>query len=45
MSYLKRNNGSTIGYNINKLKENWNYWVRTGEEVESFQFLKENGKW
>ena len=45
MSHVKRNSGSALNYNSNKLKDNWNHWVKTGEELESHSFLIENGRW
>ncbi len=45
MSHVKRNNGSALNYNSNKLRLNWNYWVMTGEELESRSLLLELGRW
>ena len=45
MSHIKRNNGSALHYNSNKLLENWNHWVDTNEELETHQSLIENGYW
>lgn len=30
-SFMRRNNGSMLGYNQNELRDNWNHWVKTGE--------------
>jgi hypothetical protein len=45
MSYVKRNNGSALGYPRYGLRDNWNQWVETGEI--SFDIKKEVplGKW
>ncbi len=45
MSYVTRNNGSAMGYNHKKLRENWNHWVLTLEELETHESLREQGKW
>lgn len=45
MSFVSRNNGSALGYESNKLKENWNHWVKTGEILESHKELRELGRW
>ena len=45
MSYVTRNNGSVLDYNTHKLKENWNHWVKTGEELETHKELRQQGKW
>ena len=46
MSYIKRNNGSALGYGgSNQLKKNWNHWVETGEELEPRDWLLENDRW
>ncbi|MFA4871329.1 MAG: hypothetical protein WC623_24230 [Pedobacter sp.] len=29
MSFVKRHNGSTLGYDKDKLRKNWNRWCRT----------------
>ena len=45
MSVVTRNNGSAMEYTSNKLKNNWNHWVKTGEELENHKSLKEMGRW
>jgi hypothetical protein len=45
MSWLNRHGGSAMEYNIDKLKENWNHWVKTGEELENHKYLREMGRW
>ena len=45
MSFVSRNNGSALHYKSNGLKENWNHWVTTGEEVESHSFLGSLDRW
>ena len=45
MSHVKRNNGSVLNYNSSKLMINWNWWVKTGEELETYSGLREEGKW
>jgi hypothetical protein len=45
MSWVNRHNGSALEYNSNKLKDNWNHWVKTGEEIENHKSLREEGKW
>lgn len=45
MSYTIRNNGSVLNYNSDRLRLNWNHWVSTGEILESFDSLKEKGRW
>lgn len=45
MSYVKRNNGSALGYNSHDLKNNWNHWVRTGEFLQKHEDLIKEGKW
>jgi hypothetical protein len=42
---VKRNNGSALNYNSNKLMINWNHWVTTGEELEPRKKLLELGRW
>jgi hypothetical protein len=32
MSWVKRHNGSALGYNSDELRTNWNHWVKTGED-------------
>jgi hypothetical protein len=45
MSHVTRHGGSALEYNSCKLKENWNHWVKTGEELETYKELREQGKW
>lgn len=45
MSWVNRHGGSAMEYNSNKLKENWNHWVKTGEELENHKSLREMGRW
>lgn len=33
MSYVKRNNGSALGFISDELRMNWNQWVKTGQDV------------
>jgi hypothetical protein len=45
MSYVGRNGGSALNYKSNGLRDNWNHWVETGEELESHKSLIEVGRW
>ena len=45
MSYGKRSNFNFTGYNSNKLKENWNHWVESGDELEPRKELLEMDRW
>ena len=45
MSWVNRHGGSAMEYNSNKLKESWNHWVKTGEELENHKSLREMGRW
>lgn len=45
MSHVTRNGGSALEYDSDKLRKNWNYWVETGEELETREQLLEEGKW
>lgn len=45
MSFIDRNNGSVLHYPSNGLRENWNHWVKTGEERESHSELRKLGRW
>ena len=45
MSYVTRNSGSSLNYNNDKLRSNWNHWVETGEVLESFEDLRNLGRW
>ncbi len=35
MSYVTRNSGSALGYGHRELRDNWNTWVGTAEDVFS----------
>lgn len=45
MSHVLRNNGSALGYDFDQLRKNWNHWVSTGEELESYKWLRDNSRW
>jgi hypothetical protein len=45
MSYVKRNNGSALGYNNDSLRMNWNQWVETGEILFDIKKEVDSGKW
>lgn len=45
LSYVTRNSGSALFYDSDKLRKNWNHWVRTGEILDSFEELKSKGQW
>ena len=45
MSHIHRNDGSALHYNGDKLRDNWNHWCETSEELETFEGLKKEGKW
>lgn len=45
MSYVKRNNGSALGYGHDDLRINWNHWVRTGEEKFVHASNRIDGRW
>jgi hypothetical protein len=45
MSHISRNNGFALNYDHHKLKNNWNHWVCTREELETHKGLLEEGKW
>lgn len=45
MSYINRNNGSLLGYDSNALKNNWNHWVKTGEELLPHKKLRYLDRW
>jgi hypothetical protein len=45
MSYVKRNGGSALDYDSDKLRKNWNHWCRTGIELEPREQLLKEGKW
>lgn len=45
MSYVKRHGGSCLEYNSEELKNNWNHWVKTGEELCKREQLLKEGKW
>ena len=43
-SYIKRNNGSLLGYKSDELKHNWNHWVKTGEIICVLPQYDDNGE-
>ena len=45
MSYISRNNGSALNYRSDGLRQNWNHWAATGEELESRCSLREMERW
>ena len=45
MSHVTRHGGSALEYNSHKLKENWNHWVKTGEQLETHKGLREQERW
>ena len=45
MSWVTRHDGSALDYNSYKLKENWNHWVKTGEQLETYKGLRELERW
>jgi len=45
MSWLDRHNGSALEYDSDKLRKNWNHWVKTGEELETHEYLRSLGRW
>lgn len=45
MSYVSRHNGSALEYRSNGLRDNWNHWADTGEELEPHSMLIEMGRW
>jgi hypothetical protein len=45
MSYVKRNNGSAVGFNPNGLRDNWNEWVSSGRDIFKEQKLKDPNIW
>lgn len=45
MSHVTRNNGSALDYDSDKLRKNWNHWVKTGEILEERNQLLKDGKW
>lgn len=40
MSYVKRHNGSALGFISDELQMNWNQWVKTGQDI--FKQQKQN---
>ena len=40
MSYVKRHNGSALGFISDELRMNWNQWVMTGQDI--FSQMKKN---
>lgn len=45
MSWVTRHGGSSLDYDCDKLRKNWNHWVETGEELERHSELREMGRW
>ena len=45
MSHVTRHGGSALEYDSDKLRKNWNHWVKTGEILESHESLRENNRW
>jgi len=45
MSWVKRNSGSALHYDFDKLRINWNHWVESGQELEPREKLLQEGKW
>ena len=45
MSWVKRNSGSVLHYDFDKLRINWNHWVESGQELEPREKLLQEGKW
>lgn len=45
MSWVTRHSGSALDYDSDKLKNNWNHWVQTGEELDTHSSLSEKGFW
>jgi hypothetical protein len=45
MSHVTRHGGSALEYDSDKLRKNWNHWVETGEELETYKGLREEGRW
>ena len=45
MSWVTRHGGSALNYDSYKLRNNWNHWVKTGEELETHKSLRELDRW
>lgn len=45
MSHMNRHNGSALGYDADRLRKNWNYWVETGEILEGYEYLRQHKRW
>lgn len=45
LSVIERDSGSAMEYDINELKENWNYWVKNNKEKLTKQQLLDKGRW
>jgi hypothetical protein len=45
MSHISRHNGSALHYRSSALRQNWNHWTMTGQELEPHSFLREMGRW
>lgn len=45
MSWVTRNNGSSLDYDSNQLRKNWNHWVKTGEQLETHEKLRSLERW
>ena len=45
MSVIKRSNGSCAEYEEDELMNNWNHWVKTGEELFLHSSKRTDGKW
>lgn len=45
MSHINRHDGSALDYRYKGLRDNWNHWVKTGEELESREWLLSKGYW
>ncbi len=45
MSHITRNGGSAVNYESYKLRHNWNHWCKTGEELETHEWLRSLGRW
>ena len=45
MSHVTRNGGSALEYDSHELKNNWNHWVETGEELVTREQLLKEKKW
>jgi hypothetical protein len=45
MSYIVRNSGSSLGFNNDELRINWNHWVKTGQDLFKKERKKNNKIW